>query len=759
MKRISVILALIILTTATYGQSVGLVFSGGGAKCLAQIGVLKALEEHDIPIDYITGTSGGAIVGGLYASGYSVEDMIELFASGIMESYLITSQEPNLGYYSMEERQNANWYSFRFDFKPKFKYDIIRPSLIISNAIDFGIIQFFSQATTACGGDFDSLMVKFRSVATSVNDNKPYYFRDGDLGLSIRASLAFPFVFEPVSYKGMVLLDGGMYDNFPYKIMVEDFNPDVIIGCLVSDNFPPAKADDIISVVQNVFMQNMELTMPENSVLIEPAVLDIGLLEFEKVHQLVDSGYNSCMEKMPQILEMISRRETESERREKRDQFNHKKPPLFFYKIEAEGVNEKQEEYISVMIDKNKDILSAKEVDKNYSLIQADNVIQSINPQAIYDTTHNQYILNLRIKEKRHFEASLGGNFSIGGQSQGYLGVKFRDFNRHSWSTTLDGYFGSFYNSINLSNRINYPSNALLYAIADIGVNHKDYQGTTPTINMNRKTTYLIQREIHGCLKLGLSLSKRSDLSLSVAYFNTNDRFYNTERYSSEDTNDEDIFKGANINLCFSHNTLNDKTYPTKGTKFRAKIENTFGTEEYIAGSTSLHESFSDKKHNWYTANILYNGYSNITEKFSIGLIGELQLSTQNVWSNYETSIIHADTYEPFDDIKLRFLDSNRGYNFVGAGVKLIYSLPMSLMLQAEAHCFAPFNKIEKQIDQNAALGKLFAEVNYMANLGIIFKNNVAPISINFSLYDSKSIPYALTFNIGYILFNKYARE
>ncbi len=333
MKRLGVFVFALVLSCSLYSQSVGLVFSGGGAKCLAQIGVLKALEEHDIPIDYITGTSGGAIVGGLYASGYSVDDIIDIFASGVMDKYLKTSEECTAGYYAMEEPENATWFNAKFNLKPKFSYEVIRPSLLISSNINFGMMQFFAQASTACNNNFDSLMVKFRCVATSVNDNRPYVFRDGDLATAIRSSMAFPFVFEPVSYKGMVLLDGGMYDNFPMNVMVEDFNPDVIIGCLVSDNFPDAKADDIISVVQNVFMVDMDKDMPENSIIIEPAVLNIGLLEFDEVEQLVDSGYNACMEHIDEIVKRVNRRQTEVQRRERRNIFNYKKPPLLFYDI------------------------------------------------------------------------------------------------------------------------------------------------------------------------------------------------------------------------------------------------------------------------------------------------------------------------------------------------------------------------------------------------------------------------------------------
>ena len=237
-----------------YSQKVGLVLSGGGAKGLAHIGVIKALEENNIPIDYVTGTSIGAIVGALYACGITPDEMIEMFKeerfynyyNGIMPEkhyYFFKKLDPDISFLSVGVVRRDKSLSFS-----------LPTNLIATQPMDFGIMEYFTQYTAAANEDFDSLFVPFRCVASDVYNNKPVVFKNGDLGQAVRASMTFPFYFKPVEIDGTLYFDGGIYNNFPDDVMLKEFCPDFMIGVVVAGTTPKTDPDNLISQIENLVL-------------------------------------------------------------------------------------------------------------------------------------------------------------------------------------------------------------------------------------------------------------------------------------------------------------------------------------------------------------------------------------------------------------------------------------------------------------------------------------------------------------------------
>ncbi|MDD3108150.1 MAG: patatin-like phospholipase family protein, partial [Alistipes sp.] len=201
-------------------QRVGMVMSGGGAKGLYHIGVLKALEENGIPIDYVSGTSMGSIIAGLYAIGYSPDQMAELFKSDQISYWMSGKIQPQYLYYFRKKTPTPAMVSFRLDLKDKKSRRIALPTnLIPSHQIDLAFVDFFAAPNAACGGDFDKLFVPFRCVATDAAAQGEVVYRNGNLGKSIRASMTIPLVFKPLRQDSTLLYDGGMYNNFPWQVL------------------------------------------------------------------------------------------------------------------------------------------------------------------------------------------------------------------------------------------------------------------------------------------------------------------------------------------------------------------------------------------------------------------------------------------------------------------------------------------------------------------------------------------------------------
>ena len=213
-----------------------MVLSGGGAKGAAHIGVIKALEENNIPIDYITGTSIGAIIGSLYAMGYSPEEMLELMLSKEFSYWQTGTVEEQYTYYFKEPYPTPEFAHFSIDMSDslQIKASFLPQSLINPIQMNQAFMALFSQATAKAGWNFDNLFVPFRCVASDIYTKKPIIFKNGDLGDAVRASMTFPFFFQPIWKDSIPLFDGGIYDNFPVGPMKDAFHPDFIFGSTVS---------------------------------------------------------------------------------------------------------------------------------------------------------------------------------------------------------------------------------------------------------------------------------------------------------------------------------------------------------------------------------------------------------------------------------------------------------------------------------------------------------------------------------------------
>ena len=181
---------------------------------MAHIGVIKAMEENNIPIDYISGTSAGAIVASMYAMGLSPEQMDSIVHTDDFFNWANGIIDENYLYYFRKKEENASWISLKFSLDSVITTSL--PTSIVSSIpYDYSLMANTAGPIAKANYNFDSLFVPFRCVAADIENKKTVVFKDGDLATAIRASSAYPFYFKPVLYNGSILYDGGMYNNFP----------------------------------------------------------------------------------------------------------------------------------------------------------------------------------------------------------------------------------------------------------------------------------------------------------------------------------------------------------------------------------------------------------------------------------------------------------------------------------------------------------------------------------------------------------------
>lgn len=205
-------------------KKVGLVLGGGGAKGVSHIGVLKVLEEAGIPIDYIAGTSMGAIVGGLYSIGYSAAEIDSMVAS--QDWQLLLSDRVKRDNLTFPEKENSERYVISLPF------GIDKKDRLVDGMIKGQNLQnLFSNLTIGYHDsvDFHSFPIPFACVAVNLVDGKDYVFQKGSLPIAMRASMAIPAAFTPVKLDSMILVDGGLNNNYPADV-AKAMGADIIIG-------------------------------------------------------------------------------------------------------------------------------------------------------------------------------------------------------------------------------------------------------------------------------------------------------------------------------------------------------------------------------------------------------------------------------------------------------------------------------------------------------------------------------------------------
>ena len=280
----------------------GLALSGGGSRGLSQIGVLKAFQENEIPIDCIVGTSMGSIVGGLYASGYTLQDIDSIVSNANWEELFNTS-EANRRELFIDQKitEDKAIFALRFDgLKP------VLPTSIISGQKVTNFLSLLEiNAPLHFYNNFDDLLFNFRAVATDLITGKMVVLSDGSLAKAMRASSSISLLLSPVKIDSLLLVDGGLVANIPSEV-VKNLNSDLIIA--VNSTSPLNKreelaypwiiADQMVSIPMSI-ISNKQL---ENAdFIIAPQLGDLKNDNFTSISNSIKAGYLSALPSIDSI--------------------------------------------------------------------------------------------------------------------------------------------------------------------------------------------------------------------------------------------------------------------------------------------------------------------------------------------------------------------------------------------------------------------------------------------------------------------------
>ena len=760
MKRFFLFLsACLLLLPFVQAQKVGLVLSGGGAKGMTHIGIIRALEENNIPIAYITGTSMGAIIGSLYAMGYSPDDMEALLRSEDFKRWYSGQVEPEYGYYFKQNRPTPEFFNIRFSFKDSLhiKPQILPTSMVNPIQMNLVFVELFARATAACSGDFNRLFVPFRCIASDVYNKKPLIMRRGDLGDAVRASMSFPFVFKPIEIDSVLAYDGGIYNNFPTDIMREDFKPEVIIGSVVAANPGKPKENDLMSQLENMIMQKTDYTLPDSlGIIMTFKYDDVSLLDFDRLQELHDIGYNRTISLMDSIKGRIHRRVSAENVRLRRLVYRSNLPQFRFRDIYIEGANPQQQAYIKKEFhDEDHEVFTYEDLKRGYFRLLSDNMISEIIPHAVYDSENDLYSLHLKVKMEDNFSVRMGGSVSTTSSNQIYLGLGYQDLNYYSKEITLDGQIGKVYNNAQLMAKIDLPTRIPTSYRLIASLSTFDYYKKDKLFSKNDKPSFNSKDERFVKLMVALPFLANKRAEISIGYGKLQDNYFQSSVINfDKDRSDRSTYNLLGGAIGFYGSTLNARQYATKG-YFEKLVAQVFsGKEKFIPGNPTETSVTTKERQSWLQISYMKYAYHTMSPKFTLGWMAEMLYSSKNFSENYTATMLQAADFSPTPHSKLMYNEAFRANQFLAAGIKPIFVFNDMFQFRSEFYGFVPIFPIKKNALNKAYYGKAFSRFEYIGEISVICQLPFGAISAYVNHYSSPKKEWNVGLTLGWQLFN-----
>lgn len=743
----------------TLGQRVGVVLSGGGAIGFAHIGVLKALEENHIPIDYITGTSAGALIGGLYCAGYSPEQIERLVTSERFSLMSTGELEEEFKSYILQADQDAELVSYRFA-KDSILSRLLPTKLLNASFLDFEMANMLGMLPNTENKSFDSLFIPFRCVASDITTKTSVLFKSGKLNEAVRASMTYPFFISPIEVDGKLLFDGGLYNNFPGSEMYQEFNADFIIGSNVSYNEPAPTRDDLMSQVRNMFSTHSDYSLPcDQGIIIEPSSDQIGTFDWNKIQEAIDIGYSTTLAKIDSIKMYVDRKVSDEEIRAKRQEFRKDVPVMSISDIEIHGSKDDQKNYYKrkLIRSRKEPTLSYEKLKKRYLHLYQSEHVESLFPNLESNSDSTQ-TLHLTVNRQKPLRLGFGGHYSSRPVNTGFLSVSYSDFKVTPLTVYANAYFGKFYGSVKTGIKLYLPTRLTTYIEPVFVRNRWDYFKSFATFFEDVRPSYLVHEETYWGLKFNTPLGSRGRFTIDFKNGENRYRYYQTEDFTNVDTADFTSLLFYSPGIEFTIDKLNRKQWASAGTKFTFKSRYVYGEEYVRPGSTSINKEESTIFRRWVYFTTSFKSFFMRRGVYRLGTYMEATYSFQPFFQNYTSSLLTAHAFQPTPDSQTGFYNDFRSNKYAGGGLINIFTIKDKVDIRLEAYIFQPLYRINL-VDDEVVEGNLLEDRFGIASASVIYHSVIGPIRATAQFIQSQSIlePFSFQISYGYVLFNEKA--
>jgi NTE family protein len=742
---------------------VGLVFSGGAAKGLAHVGVLKALEENEIPIDYVTGTSMGGIVAGCYAAGISPAQIEEIMTSKAFLDWVNGRLEDGNRYYYYKKDDEPSFLKLNLSLDSTFNV-FLNTSIANDLSLNFALAEKLAQPAAIAKNNFDSLFIPLRVVAADIFTQTQIVLDSGVLSDALRATQTVPFFYNPIRIGGKYLFDGGVYNNFPVDVIQNAFHPDMIIGCNVSskvyDKYPYGEDEKLISrsLLYMLLDKSDPGKIPLTGVYIQPNLKEFSAFDFAKAKALIDSGYAQTMKQMPEIKLKIALRRTCEEVAEKRNRFNNKTVPIKVNKIIFDGFNPSQEKYLNRFFKNGKRPLYFKDIKIGYYKLVSSDYFNNVYPSFIFDKTKKDYSFKLTRRQPNNFQVDFGGVIATRSISNIYLGLNYYSFRKALTHAEVNFATGDFYKSAQIKVRFDFPYLGQFYLEPEATFNNWNYLHVDDIIDKRIPPTVLDRVDRKYGLNIGVPVARQIKAFLQGAYIVNNDQYIDKDVLVSSDTLDQLKLTGFRFGAGASFSSMNRKQYPSQGKAFNISANYFSLQEDFVPGNTSMNAAPSSNNRTWLQAKVTLEQYFK-KGIYSSGYLLEGVLSNQPTFSNYYGTIINAPGFYPLQDSRTILLKKFRAFNYVAGGWRNVFSIRKNLDFRLEAYAFKPFQTISQDDKQHALVEEQIKQFYFAGMADLVMHSTIGPISLSLNYYDDPNRQLSVLLHVGFLLFNKTSLE
>ncbi len=738
-------------TRARQHPSVGLTLSGGGAKGLYHIGVLRALEENEIPIDYVSGTSMGSIIAALYAAGYSPAEMERIALSGAVREWVSGRIDNRYQPYYSQLAPTPAAISIRLDVNDRSDRKRLElPSHLISDTqINMALNELLTPASAAAGGDFDRLMVPFLCVAADMVRREPVVQRQGDLAQAVRASMSIPLAFKPVRRDSMVLYDGGIYDNYPWRPMDEAFRPDFMIGSIcTSENTDPHDNLNLLDQAFLLAMEDSDYRMPPGRSHTIRRSVQAGLLDFDRAAEIIAAGYVDALVSIPALKERLSARRTVAEVAARREAFRRRKPELRFDRIEVEGLTSEQSRYIRRVLTKlrrdRKDptpqIIGFERLRANLYTLLSDGQISAGYPTLRYNDSTRLYGIRIPLASRPKFKLMIGGNISSTAFNQAFIGLDYTTFGRVYQNFYGGLYVGPVYSSGSVGGRTMFFSSKPLFLDYSLNFTYNDQsRGTYGLLSGTDTYRPVKEKELYGSFGFGLPMTLKSVFTLTL-----HGGFDDYMDCSADRNRLLTRFSYFAARAQIARSTLDKPIYPRRGSKLTLSALFVTGRKrERIEEVTSF---LNPANRHWPGACFQWELYLDMPHIpwFSLGASIDALWTDQPQIDGNIASLMALPACEPFPHTRMIFDPRLRARRYAAVGLMPTFDLTRNFFFRLSA-CAMYGDRPPQTSPYNWRM---------MAQAQLVYHSPIGPASLALTKYGFRSRrDLYLTFNFGYAIF------
>ena len=739
-------------------QRVGVVLSGGGASGVAHVGVLKALEENQIPIDYIVGTSAGALVGAMYASGFSPAEIEAYVLSESFQLMVKGQEEAQQQYLFYQDAANASMFNFSIA-QDSILQKSLPLALIDPTYLDFEMLKIFGRTSASVQEDFNQLFVPYRCVASAVETKKSVSFAKGKLNQIVRASMTFPLYLNPVRIDNVLYFDGALYNNFPIDVLYKEFQPDFIIGSNVSKNLAPVSDRDFFGLLTSMMTTPTNYAMPCTEGLIIEPKKPLGTFDFNDLQRAIQDGYLATITQMDTILKYVNSRTDPKTLQQKRQIFKQELLPLRVSEVRSSSDRKQDLPFVrtAILPKFSKRVLDSLSLEKRYYKALAAPYYSFVNPSFTIKPD-SSLSLQLKVNKANAFRVDFGGIFSSRAINTGFLSLAYRRVGLVGQKLEVSSYFGKFYGSGKVNYELVLPGSVPVSFSAYLVLNRWDYFKSFATFFEDVKPSFLIQEERYTGFQIKIPTGTHSVITANTRFFWLDDSYYQTDYFTKEDTADYTSFIGESIRVAYTKNTLNRKQFASSGTFFEFKTSYVRGRELTFPGTTSIINDTVTKQHRWLSIQLeLLTFPFQKKQMVNFGLHLKTVLNSQSLFANYTASMLALPGLNVLPDLDTYFIAAYRSTQYACSGAQLIVSPLKNIDLRLDAYAFLPIIQLVLNPDGTFTYAKPLDGRSLLAAAHVIYHSPVGPVRATINYLPKYAQPLQFQLGFGYLLFNERA--